>query len=224
MTRPRIALTLSAPKTLDAEARAGYIAALERAGAEVIALDPGDKAPDHFDGLCLSGGGDVAPARYDESDPGRLCDGINESRDELELALTALAQKRDLPVLGLCRGFQVLNVAFGGKLLLHVEGHRDQAGKAVTHVITPAADSLLAAACGTAAFAVNSHHHQAVDARTLAPGLRATACAGDIIEAIESIAHRWIVGVQWHPERVKEVSLAAGRIFAAFAAVAAERR
>lgn len=221
-SRPLIALTLSAPDTeIHRRARARYIGALERAGAEVLPVSSGDPVPAMFDGLCLGGGEDVAPERYGEADQGT--EAVSAERDATELELVARARARDLPILGVCRGFQVLNVAFGGSLAQHVEGHRpaDVEG-VVEHVLVPAAGTRLAEATTARAHRVNSRHHQAVTAERLAPGLVATARVGDLIEAFEARGHRWIVGIQWHPERTAEVDPAATRIFDAFVR-AAER-
>lgn len=219
-SRPRIVLTLALPDTeARRSARERYVAALERAGAEVIAVDADGVLPHELDALCVSGGEDMDPRRYGEPDRG--CETVSPDRDALELALVATALERDVPILGICRGFQVLNVAFGGSLLQHVEGHRpDAPDGVVSHVVTPAAGSRLAEATSAAPQRVNSRHHQAVTEDRLGRGLVATARVGDLIEAFESDRHRWVVGVQWHPERTAEVDADAARIFEAFVRVA----
>lgn len=221
-SRPRIVLTLALPDTeARRSARARYVAALERAGAEVIAVDADGAVPDELDGLCVSGGEDMDPRRYGEPDRG--CETVSPERDALELALVATALERDLPILGICRGFQVLNVAFGGSLVQHVDGHRpEHPDGVVSHVATPAAGSRLARATSASPQRVNSRHHQAVTADRLGHGLVATVQVGELIEAFESDRHRWVVGVQWHPERTAEVDPDAARIFGAFVR-AAER-
>jgi putative glutamine amidotransferase len=214
--RPRITLALARPDTeLRRRARARYVAAIERAGAEVVAIDPDDPIPSDFDGVCVSGGDDIDPTLYGEPDQG--CETVSPDRDALEIALVRRARERDLPILGICRGFQMLNVAFGGSLVQHVEGHRpaDVEG-VVAHRVSVADGSRLAAATTAAAHVVNSRHHQAITLERLAPGLVATAMVGDLVEAFESRADRWVVGVQWHPERTLEVDPAAARIFEAF--------
>lgn len=220
--RPRIVLTLALPDTeVRRRARERYIAALERAGADVIAVDAAGALPAEFDALCVSGGEDVDPERYDEADRG--CEAVSPERDALELGLARMALDRDLPVLGVCRGLQVLNVAFGGSLVQHLDGHRpEDPDGVVSHVVTPAAGSRLAEATGAAPQRVNSRHHQAVTAERLGDGLTPTVRVGDLIEAFESDRHRWVVGIQWHPERTAEVDPAAARIFEAFVR-AAER-
>lgn len=218
--KPRIALTLPRPDTTGKRAaRKRYIDALEAAGAEVIPVDPGDALPTSFDGLCLSGGEDVDPGRYASRPEPRL-GVVDLERDATEFDLLTIALAADVPVLGICRGFQVLNVAFGGTLVQHLDGH--EADARAKHEIAPSADSLLAKISESARFAVNSRHHQAVTDRELAPGLRASAHVGDLVEGLESTRHRFVVGVQWHPERVDEVDAPAKRIFDAFVAAARE--
>lgn len=219
--KPRIALTTPVATT-QSETYARYRLALERAGASIVEVRPGDRLPDDIDGLCLPGGPDVDPVRYGESDDGVEREHVSVERDEMEFALTRRALDRDLPILGVCRGFQVLNVVLGGALVQDVSGHRK--GDHVTHRVIPAAGSRLAAACGPGPLSVNTRHHQAVTAETLAPGLVATTAVGDIIEAFESTEQRWVVGVQWHPERVRAdeepVDENAARIFEALVAEA----
>jgi putative glutamine amidotransferase len=228
--KPRIALTLSGSASKrNAVARAQYLEAIRRAGAEPIAIFPSDPAPDEFDGLCLTGGGDIDPARYGEVNT--KSEEIDQERDALELALLERALARDIPVLGICRGFQLINVHLGGSLEQHHLGHApqyppggalvsdDPAGAdAVHHDVTPEPGSKLAAACGEGAFVVNSSHHQVVTSDRLASDLRPTAHVGELVEALESPAHRWVVAVQWHPERTAQVGAAATRIFDAFVA------
>jgi putative glutamine amidotransferase len=196
-------------------------------------VDPTEQAPDRVDGLLLTGGGDIDPARYGELVQGSI--DIDPARDESEFGLARAALARDLPVLGVCRGLQVLNVLLGGSLEQHREGHSpkyppagaampdDPGGsQAVRHLVSIEPGSRLAEACGVDAFTVNSSHHQVITAPRLAPALRATACVGDAIEAVESSSHEWVVAVQWHPERTAQVDPAATRIFDAFVR-AAER-
>lgn len=227
---PRIAVTLCGHATRRCEvAREQYLDAIRRAGADPIAIDPTGVAPDAFDGLCLTGGGDIDPVRYGADNVAST--DIDEQRDALEFALLERALARDIPVLGICRGFQVLNVQFGGSLEQHHLGHSpkyppggatvsdDPAGAdAVRHVIVAEPGSQLAAACGDDPFVVNSSHHQVITADRLAADLRATGRVGELVEALESPAHRWVVAVQWHPERSAQVSPSATKIFEAFIA------
>jgi putative glutamine amidotransferase len=218
--RPRIALTLSRRTPLHEPSHLRYRASLEGAGADVVALYPGDEIPDDVDALCLSGGGDIAASAYGAADV--ACADVDPDRDALELEMARRALVRDLPILGICRGFQVLNIALGGGLLQDVPGHRpeDREGL-VEHVdVVVRAGSRLAAATG-ARLAVNSRHHQAVTDATLGRDLIPTAYVDGLVEAFEAADKRWVVGVQWHPERSSEVSAEARKIFDAFVREAA---
>jgi putative glutamine amidotransferase len=219
-------LTLSRPDSPQrVDSLEYYRAALVAAGAEVVELYPGDVMPTDADGLLISGGGDVDPARYGE--PNQGSHHIDTERDTLEFAAYEIATELGLPVLGICRGFQVLNVAQGGKLLQDIDGHEgppDGEEWVNEHQrVLPAAGSRLAAATGGAPMTVNSRHHQAVTQDVLGEGLTATASVGDLVEAFESSDGRWLVGVQWHPERASEVSPGATGIIDAFVAQAARR-
>jgi putative glutamine amidotransferase len=217
---PRVVATLSVQNGSDLRRRSRehYLKALRDAGFDVIAVDAGDAVPDTFDALCLTGGEDVEPARYGAAaDP--MTEVIDAARDALELDLLATARERDLPVLGICRGFQVINVAYGGSLIQHVDGHREANAPMAPHIAVAAPGSKLAAACGTAPFSVNARHHQAVATSGLAPGLVPTATIDGVVEAFEDPSQRWLVAVQWHPERSADpdMSAAGTRIFGAFA-------
>ncbi|HZP96952.1 MAG TPA: gamma-glutamyl-gamma-aminobutyrate hydrolase family protein [Candidatus Limnocylindria bacterium] len=221
MTRPRIALTVSAARTpRNLAARERYLRVLRDAGAEVVVLEPGDRIPPDLAGVCLSGGGDIAPERYGEVDSERRCENVLPERDALELALARQAMDGDLPVLGICRGFQLINVALGGGLAMDVPGHQVKGDEVIEHVLEVADGTKLARATAPGRMRVNSRHHQAVTPDRLAPSLRATVRHDGLVEAFESDAHRWVVGVQWHPERTSEVDGAAARIFGAFVAEA----
>jgi len=221
MARPRIALTVSAARTPgNLAARERYVAALRDAGADVVVLEPGDRIPTDVDGVCFSGGGDIAPERYGEVDSDRVCENVIPERDELELSLARRALDADLPVLGICRGFQLVNVAMGGKLAMDVKGHQVKDEAVIPHDLAAQAGTKLAGISGTDGMRVNSRHHQAVTPDRLAPGLRASVMHDGLVEAFESQAHRWVIGVQWHPERKTEVDASAARIFDAFVAEA----
>ena len=219
--RPRVALTLSRSTPLQQPSHQRYRDALEAAGADVVPLHPGDPLPEALDALCLSGGGDIEASRYGDEDI--ACADVDVDRDSLELDLARTAIERDLPVLGICRGFQVLNVAYGGRLLQDVAGHRpEQREGLVEHRdVTVARGTRLAAAIGSGPLVVNSRHHQAVTRETLGRGLVPTVMVDGLVEAFEAPDKRWVVGVQWHPERTSEVSAEARRIFAAFVGEAA---
>jgi putative glutamine amidotransferase len=226
--RPRIVLTIGKANTARAvAARANYVEALERAQAEVVILEPGMTMPEDIEGLCLAGGPDIAPARFGESDLRHLAKEPDLERDDLEFDAMQRALQLDIPVLGICRGFQLVNVAMGGKLVLHVEGHEPPEGPDSVRLHTDVLIdplSKVAAACGGRALVVNSRHHQAVTSKELSPALRATALVGDLVEAFESDKYRWVVGVQWHPERIgkdKGMSSEVEGIFGAFVQEAA---
>ena len=174
-----------------------YGEAVTRAGGTPAAYAGGDptRLAARFDGLLLTGGGDVAPERYGAV---RLpSDEVDEARDTEELALIEAFLARRRPIFGICRGIQLLNVAFGGTLYQQVGNHAENA----RHDVRAAAGSRVEALCG-GSFAVNSWHHQAV--REAAPGLRVTARSDDgVIEAVEHEILP-VLAVQWHPERMIE--------------------
>lgn len=150
------------------------------------------------DGVILGGGGDVEPAWYGQ--PNWACDTLDCARDELECKLVGLAKKRQIPLLGICRGMQFLNVVLGGDLIQDLgTSHSMVQGVYRRHKVDALTGSQMAALYGTQSM-VNSGHHQAIG--TLAPGLLATQWARDgVIEAFEHQTAP-IVGVQWHPEQM----------------------
>ena len=155
------------------------------------------------DGLLLTGGGDVDPSNYG-AEPAAATGGVDPDRDRAEFAMLDTALERGIPVLGICRGCQVINVALGGTLLQHLPDvtatehlHREPRDW-ISHTVRVEAGSRLQKVTGLDEIEVNSIHHQAVD--RLAPPLRPVACAPDgIIEAVEH-PDRGLVAVQWHPE------------------------
>ena len=209
-----------------------YAAAVARHGATPIVLDAtasaADRAAafDEMDGLLLSGGADVDPARYGRPVQGST--GIEPERDALEADALAAALGRGRPVLGICRGFQAINVLSGGALLQHVDHHAGPGwghGAALTHPLRVAPGTRLARVLFPTnargrAIAVNSYHHQAIRPTDLAPGLVASAWAsspaGDLVEGLEASDGRFIIGVQSHPERVESTPPAFERLFAVF--------
>lgn len=220
--RPRILITISADEGARSTQR--YVAAVEQAGAEPILLHPADIAKaagllEHADGLFLCGGVDVEPQRYGQAVDPEAGVVSEPALDALEFGLLETALARDLPVLGICRGFQVLNVGLGGQLIQDLPNHRAVEGKSVLHPIQVRPHSKLAAILGaTGQVATNSRHHQGVSPETLAPhaAITATTLDGDLVEGLESSAHRWVVGVQCHPERVDEVPPVWQNLFRAF--------
>lgn len=181
-----------------------YLEALRAAGADPVAIDPATPAAmSEFAGLVLAGGIDVNPRLYgQERHP--ESDEPNDARDALELRLLNEALARDLPVLAICRGMQLFNVARGGTLAQHIAAtsmHRvypeDRGTPA--HEITVSEGSRLASILGTTHVQVNSRHHQAVDQS--GNGLIVTSRAPDnLIESLELPEARFAIGVQWHPE------------------------
>ena len=187
---------------------AGYLGAVQRAGGLAVLLPPDPEATrepdpvlDLLDGLILAGGVDVDPATYGESAL-PTTDPPNTERDAFELALARRALERDLPLLGICRGMQVMNVAAGGTLHQHVDNpiHRRTLGQFVDHEVRLEDGSLAARAAGETVHPSKSHHHQAVDA--LGEGFVVTGRSpeDDLPEAIEDPERRYALGVQWHPE------------------------
>jgi gamma-glutamyl-gamma-aminobutyrate hydrolase PuuD len=181
-----------------------YVRAVERAGGRAVLVPPDDDGSeellDALDGLIFSGGNDLAPESYGaEADP--TTTGTNPARDSGELALLTAALERDLPVLAICRGAEVLNVARGGDLVQHLpdvvghEGHRAVVGEFSEHTVRVDPASRIESAPG----AVKSHHHQGLG--RLGDGLREIAWADDgVVEAVEDPEKPFLVGVLWHPE------------------------
>ena len=177
-------------------------------------------------GLLLTGGIDVDPALYGE-EPWPEVDSTNRPRDDFELALLHEALDRDIPVLAICRGHQLLNVAMGGKLLQHIasrdhEDIDDERHTSATHDVILTPGTKLHTVYKRDRLFVNSRHHQAVLPEGVATGLRVSAVTEDgLVEALESDAHRWVVSVQWHPERpdlyIENFDAEARLLFEAFA-------
>lgn len=162
---------------------------------------------DHLDGVIFAGGGDVHPRHFGQTLDGAEDHSIDDRRDEMELALVQGSLARDLPVFGICRGCQVINVALGGGMLQHVEGHRSPTDAVKLHSVDVAPGTRLAQIIGATNVRVNTYHHQFVDLATLAQGAQPAAFDGldsALIEAFEIPAHNWAIGVQWHPERIQD--------------------
>jgi putative glutamine amidotransferase len=189
-----------------------YSLAVQAAGGMALVLPPDDSAaerPDEMldlvDGLMLAGGSDVDPASYGARAHPETS-GSRPERDRFELALTHRALERDIPVLGICRGMQVLNVACGGTLVQHLPelvghgGHRHTPGAFSDHDVRIDAGTLAARAVGAESSAVKSHHHQGVD--ELGEGVVASAWSvdDDVVEALELPGKEFALGVLWHPE------------------------
>ena len=217
MSRPRILISGTVRRFEGAE-RAGVNAAYARSVGQaggvplivppVIPVESADLALEGVAGLLLTGGHDMDPAWYDQP-PSPALGAVDRDRDEFDLALFRAARRRQLPVLGICRGLQVVNVALGGSLWQDLPSeqpgavHHDPPGAGRdhrTHQVRLTPGSRLARALGVTGLVTNSFHHQAI--RQLAAELSVTARADDgVIEGAEgSDPAWWLVAVQWHPE------------------------
>jgi putative glutamine amidotransferase len=193
---------------------AAYVQAIERAGGRPVLIPPSEEAVDEtleaVGGLVFSGGADLDPQLYAQ-EPHPATFGVMPERDRAELALLDAALARDLPVLAVCRGSQVLNVALGGDLVQHLpdvvgdEKHKHTPGTFADHDVTLEPGTRLAQLLGDRA-PVKSHHHQGFG--RLGQGLRVGARAEDgTIEAVEEPRRRFAVGVLWHPEAGEDLKL-----------------
>jgi anthranilate synthase component 2/putative glutamine amidotransferase len=186
-----------------------YVKAVEKAGGRPMLVPPStdgiEETLDALDAVVFTGGSDLDPEFYGEQAAPETV-GVVRMRDEAELALLKAALDRDMPVLGICRGIQVLNVGMGGDLDQHLEGHRhDPPGQFLQHDVVIEPNTRLAGMLGEHT-RVMSHHHQGI--KTLAPGLVETARADDgLLEAVEAPARRFTVGVLWHPEAGEDARL-----------------
>jgi putative glutamine amidotransferase len=210
--RPRVAITLGARTKPEVVER--YVRYMQESGADAVVVMPGEAIPwREIDGLVLGGGADVDPAEYGQARHEKT--EVEPERDALELPAARKAIAEKVPVLGICRGFQLLNVVLGGSLVQHLDGHgRDPRGRAGQHRARVRAGSRLGEILGKPEVLVNSSHHQAVRAENLAPGLFAAATTDDdLVEAFEGDG---VLAVQWHPERVDELDPENRRIGQAF--------
>ena len=231
--RPRIGVVGAARTDFERKTFQAYVEAIEGAGGTAVPIQPGadQGVLDRVDGLVLTGGLDVDPREYgQEADPSMSVE-VDAQRDALELPLVREALRRDLPMLAICRGMQVLNVALGGTLIQDIDVGRtgrqawthqqrksrpDASLDATIHDVDVAPGSRLREIAGGERLGVNTFHHQAIG--KAAPGLVVTARAvepgsGDLIEAVEAPDCRWVLGVQWHPERMWRTAPAHRRLF-----------
>ncbi|MDP9468200.1 MAG: gamma-glutamyl-gamma-aminobutyrate hydrolase family protein [Chloroflexota bacterium] len=242
MDPPRIVATLANPKVssdpdVAAMKNRRYLEAIERAGATPLPIDerasPADRAAAWavMDGLLLSGGADIDPGRYGE--PGSGARAVEPDRDALEDEAYRAALAAGVPILGVCRGLQAINVFSGGSLVQHLDGHESApypSPSVTRHPLALAAGSRLAVILGKSSeLQVNSYHHQAITSDRLAPGLRISATADhagvELVEAVESSdPDQWLMGVQCHPERTESSPPVFERLWAAFVAACAERK
>jgi putative glutamine amidotransferase len=200
---------------------AAYADAVATAGGEPVLLPTGSVTADvvaRLDGLVLAGGADVDPARYGE-EAGEHTTVTRPDRDASELTVLQAALDRDLPLLAICRGMQLLNVVLGGTLLQHLpavpgtEPHQLGLGLYAERKVRTAPGSALDALIGPTA-TVNCHHHQALD--RIASALTPSAWADDgVVEGVEADGRRFCLGVQWHPETSEDRRLFSGLVAAA---------
>ena len=188
-----------------------YRRIVEKAGGMPLFLRPQPDPDLHallasVDGLLLTGGDDIDPTSYNELPHNSTPD---RDRDAFELPLIKAALEMDLPILGICRGMEALNVSMGGTLMRHVPGHRspDKRESAYHDVYIAPGSRLGAILSGSPIMRVNSRHHQGFTQAKKAAALIASAYVleGDLIEAVEAPDYSWVIGVQWHPERESEV-------------------
>lgn len=206
-----------------------YVSQLERAGAVVVVLPPRLDADDamveallaRLDGVVIAGGADVEPSRY-AAQPHPSVQSPRPERDELELTVARVTARTRQPLLGICRGMQVMAVAAGGTLHQHLpdevghEAHSPSAGVYASHHVEVLADTRLAEILGTEPVDVRTYHHQAVATH---PGYtRAARHEDGTLEAMEDTAYPFRIGVQWHPEEGDDT-----RLFDAFVEACATR-
>ncbi len=213
-TKPIIGLSSTSGNGTSASVPLTYVEAVTRAGGVPvvlpIALDHEliNRMLDGVDGIILTGGEDLDPLKWYGEEPLPALGEIAPVRDSFDIALTRIAVEREIPLLGICRGQQVLNEAFGGSLYQDIPSqlkgnqvkHRQSAqSHFATHTINIEKNSLLYRQIGVEKVAVNSFHHQAV--KQIAPGFKTTATAADgVVEAIEKIGSNRVFAIQFHPE------------------------
>jgi putative glutamine amidotransferase len=239
MTRVLVAVTASIAVEANgrperATLNGSYLRAVEAAGAAPVMVAPQfgletiESLMAGVAGLVLTGGGDVSPELYGEG-PHTAASGISRERDAMELEALRVALDRQMPVLAICRGMQVLNVAMGGSLyqdlptqcpsaVNHAQTSDGVTARgATTHDVSVEEGSRLAGVLGGTLLGTNSMHHQAV--RQPGDGVVVAAWARDgVVEGLEMPGERWVMGVQWHPEELVATQEHARRLFAAFVA------
>jgi putative glutamine amidotransferase len=212
-----------------------YVNAIQLAGGLPLILPPDDEVAekpdellDKLDALMLTGGADIDPASYGAV-PDPHTGATRPDRDRFELALAYGAMERDMPLLGICRGGQMVNVACGGTLIQHLpdvvgdDHHLPTPGEFSEHEVELEPGSLAERAAGASRVTVRSHHHQAVD--ELGEGLKATghALPDAVVEAVEHPGHHFTLGVLWHPEADERSKIVAALVRAAKPRVASNR-
>jgi len=243
-SRPKIGIAGATRTETERAAFEQYVEAVEAAGGDPVPVLPGalDGILDTLDGLVLTGGLDIDPQRYGEETRAGYDVEVDAERDALELPLACSAVERDLPVLAICRGVQVLNVALGGTLVQDIDRERtgeqawshqqrtsrpDAPHDAALHEVEIAPDSRLHEIVAADTLGVNTFHHQAINRP--APPLVVTARlrepgAPAVIEAVEAPGRRFVLGVQWHPERMWRRVPACARLFTALVQAARRAR
>jgi putative glutamine amidotransferase len=222
----RIALTLD--RDADLSETSDYVQSLVEAGVPreaIVVATPLEPAAGPFDGLVLGGGGDIEPARYGRPALGNGTLELDPERDALDFRLFEEARASGAPVLAICRGLQVVNVALGGTLVQDIPSERPspvvhqrrkEDKTRLDHHVAIAPGTRLSSIAGTSETAVNSRHHQAIE--TVAPGLAVSAVSPDgVAEAVEprDAGAPWLVAVQWHPENLTADPVSR-RLFAEF--------
>jgi putative glutamine amidotransferase len=215
-----------------------YVDAVQLAGGLALMLPPDrrqieepDQVLDLIDGLMLTGGADIDPAAYGQQAHTETVDTVPE-RDEFEIALVNAAIARDLPVLGICRGMQLINVARGGTLRQHLPEHfghgehRRVVGSfdGAEHDVRLAAGTLAARAAGETEHETRSHHHQGIDRVGEGLVVSGRSTLDELAEAIELPDRRFVLGVQWHPEADTASRVIGAFVAAAGAQVSGEQR
>ena len=218
--RPRILITTQYEDGADrVSLRLAYTDAIIKSGGVALATPPTtdvgyiEELVGAADAILLSGGDDVAPELYGEERT-EGCGLVSELRDSFELVTVRLAAEKGIPTLGICRGIQIMNVALGGSLYQHLDGHMQKLCKSEpSHFVTVTGSPLLE--CYGGRSRVNSFHHQAV--KKAADGLRICAVSDDgCTEAVFMQGHPFFIGVQWHPEHMTKNGTGAKRLFDAF--------
>ena len=215
MTAPIIGVTSAEHTPIIRNDKEAYTRAVEMAGGSPelipadLPLEELDALIIRLDGILLTGGGDIDPSLFNGT-PHPSVYGVSANRDAAEIELALRARDLRIPLLGICRGFQVMNVAYGGSLYTHIldqlpgalEHSRDKF-REEHHFVSIDPDSLLECITGTNELAVNSLHHQGIS--RVAPTLIPTACAPDgLVEGVELRGHPFGLGVQWHPEHLTD--------------------
>jgi putative glutamine amidotransferase len=221
-------MAIVAITSCDAKNSQQYVEVMESAGAQVRLLMPDthgnkltDEVMDGVAGLMLTGGPDVDPALYQQEPDPEAGLNLNRALDDLELRVLARALEMDMPVLAIGRGMQLLNVAFGGRLIQDLPNHRatlvNGQQESADHQIYVAPGAKTAAIIGMAGiFKVNSRHHQGLTEAQRAPRLMTTGYSVEdgLVEGLESPEHSWVIGLQCHPERQEEVPKLFSNLFA----------